>query len=139
MLRVREHVDRLHGHHLVGLVKQLKVTGLGGGIAADIHDFPGTDFQQLFDDAFSHACTRRVGDDEIRTAVGFDEIVSEDLGHVACVERAILYAIDFGIHLGILNGFLNILNANDFLHETREILCNGSRARQGNTALLYTE
>ena len=38
MLRVREHVNGLDGYDLVGGVKELQVTGLGGGVAAYIHN-----------------------------------------------------------------------------------------------------
>ena len=129
MLRVRKHVDRLHRHHFVSRVQQLQVTGLGGWVAADVDDFLGADLQQLLHYLLGHARTGRVGDDEVGATVALDEVVGEHLGHVASIECAVGDAVEFGVHLGVVDGGLHVFDADYFLHEAREILGDGARAR----------
>lgn len=117
MLRVREHVDGLHGHDLVGGVKQLQVASLRGGVAADVDDLLRPDLQQLLNDLLGHSGTGRVGDDEVGATVRLDEVVGEHFGHIARIEGAIGDAVDFSIDFGILDGGFHIFDAHHFLHE----------------------
>lgn len=117
VLCVREHVDGLHRHHLVGRVKQLQVAGLCGGVAADVDNLLGADLQQLFPHLLGHARTGRVGDDDVGTAVAGDEVVGEHLGHVTGIEGAVLDAVDVGVDLGIVDGGLHVFDADHFVHE----------------------
>ena len=111
MRRVREHVHGLHLLHLVQRVEQLQVSRLSGGIAAHIHNALGSGVHYHLHHVGMHSGTWRVGDDNIRLAVPGYEIISQDVLHVARKERRVAYAVDGGIHLGVLDGLRHILDA----------------------------
>ena len=94
MRRVGEHIHGLHLDDLILLVQILQVASLRGGIARYIDDAVGGCTKNGFHYIWVHASTWRVGDDDIRTAVLCDEIVGEDVFHVAGIEQGVADAVN---------------------------------------------
>ena len=111
MLRVREHVHRLYFLHAVLRVKQGEVAGLRGGVAAHIDDARHLQLQQLLNDVRVHAGARRVGNDDVRLSVLRDELVGEDLRHVAHHELRVRDVVLRGVDLRVLHGSIDVLDA----------------------------
>jgi hypothetical protein len=86
VLRVGEHVNGLNGNDLVGGVKKLQVTGLGGGVAAHIHNALWGGKEYGFDNIFMHAGARRVCDDDIGAAMLIYKLLVQNILHIASVE-----------------------------------------------------
>ena len=103
MLGVGEHIHGLDLGYTVGAVKHGEVARLGGGITTDIYDTLRLGAEDSGDHILVHAGTRRVGDDNIRTAVLLQESVVEHIFHVAGKEQSVRYAVDLGVDLGILD------------------------------------
>ena len=91
---VGEHVNGLYGDYFVAGVEQGKVAGLGGGVAADIDDALGVGIEYDLYDVGVHAGTGRVGDDDIGMTVLTDEVVGEDVFHVAGIEQGVGDAVE---------------------------------------------
>ena len=123
-----EHVDGLHGCHAVVGIHIVQVTGLCGRIAADVDDALGGCIQNGFHHVRVHAGTRRVSDDDVRPSVLSNEVVGQDVLHVAGIEQRVLDTINLAVDFGILNGLWHVFNANDlsglFCHEVG----NGTRS-----------
>ena len=98
-----EHVDRLDSGNAVIDVEVMEVAGLCGGVARDVDDSLGGSPEDSLHDVGVHAGTRWIGDDHVRTAMFMDEIVGEDVLHVSSIEKGVGNAIDFRVHLRILD------------------------------------
>ena len=126
---MREHVHRLYGNDLIGDVEQLKVAGLCGRVARDIDDTAGTGIEDDVHHIRMHAGTRWVGDDDVGTAVPGDEVVREDLTHVAGKELRVCDVVDAAVDLRVLDGLRHIFDADNFTRLTRHIVGDGACAR----------
>ena len=113
MVSVREHVDWLYGSYFVFYVEELEVACLSGWVAAHVYDATRFGIEDDVDHVFVHACARWVGDDYIWAAVFLDEAVGENIFHVASKEERVVDAIERRVHLGILNSFGHVLDADD--------------------------
>ena len=113
VLCVREHVDGLDASHLVFPGKEADVAGLCGGVAADVYDASGLHGEELFHDFLVHAGTRRVGDDDIGTAVRGDKVGGEHFGHVAGEELGVVYPVGDGVLACCGDGVLDVFYADD--------------------------
>ena len=87
---VREHIDWLDMGDLVVGIEQLQVASLGGWVAADIDDALRVGIHDDLDNVWMHACSWWVGDDDIRTTVIADEVIGEDVLHVASIEQRVI-------------------------------------------------
>ena len=76
-----------------------------------------------------HACSRWVGDNDVRAPVLADEVVGQNILHVAGIEQRVADAVNLRIDLGVLNGFGNIFNADNLFRLTGHEVCNGACAR----------
>ena len=94
MRSMREHVNRLHLLDAVCHVKSLQVACLGGWIAAYIYYALRVSTQDCLDNVGMHAGTRRVGDDDIGASVLGNELVVENVLHIACIELGVGYVVD---------------------------------------------
>ena len=125
MWGVWEHIHRLYGHYPVLLVQQLQVAGLGGRVARYIDDTLGLGPQNGLDDVGVHAGPWRVGDDDVGASVLCDELVRQDVLHVAGIEQRVLNAVNLGIDLCVLDGLGHILDADDLPCLSRHEVGNG--------------
>ncbi|CDA56888.1 unknown [Prevotella sp. CAG:604] len=73
-----------------------------------------------------HTSTWRVGDDDIRTAMLPDEIVGQDILHIACIEEGVLDVVYLRIHLCILDGFRHVFDTDYFFSLVCHEIGNGS-------------
>ena len=103
MVGVREHVYRLNGLHFIFRIEQLQVARLRSRITADVYDAFGFGKQNDIHYILVHSGTGRVGDDYIRTAMLSDEVVGEDVLHVACEKRGVVDAVDLGVESRVGN------------------------------------
>jgi len=110
---VREHVDGLHDADAVVTVKDLQVAGLRRGVTAHVDNALRGGTEDGLHYVRMHAGTRRVGDDDVGATMVADEFVGQDVLHVARIEQGVCNAVDFGVHLGVLDGFRHILYADD--------------------------
>ncbi len=115
MWRMWEHIHGLHLNNLIGYVKILQVTSLCGWVARYIDNAVGGGVENCLYHIGVHAGAGRVGDDDIWTSMLCNEIICQDVFHIASIEQSVLDAVDFGVDLRILDGFGYILNANDLL------------------------
>ena len=113
MVCMWEHIDGLYGGDAILHIEQLQVARLCGGIAAYVNNTLRLCKQDDVDYILVHAGTRRVGDDDIGTAVLVDEILCQHILHVACKEEGVGDAIDLRIYFGVFDGFGYILDADD--------------------------
>ena len=110
---MREHIDRLNVGDTIFSVEQLKVTSLGCRVAAHIDNDLWFGKQDGVDHVFVHTSTRRVGDDDIRTAMLVDEVNGENVLHVASIEERVVDAVYCRIDLCILNSLWHIFDAHN--------------------------
>ena len=90
---MREHIDGLHGGDAIISVHVMQVTGLCGRVAADIDDALGGSTQDGLHHVGMHTGTWRVGDDDVRPPVFSDEVIGEDVLHVAGKEQRVRNAV----------------------------------------------
>ena len=121
-----EHIDGLNSQYFVLRIEVLQVACLGGWIATDIHDALGSCTEDGLYHIGVHTCTRRIGDDDIGTSVLGNELIGEDVLHVAGIEEGIVDVVDLGIDLGILDGLGDILDTNDLTGLTSHEVGNGT-------------
>ena len=114
MWGVGEHVDGLDSGDTVVHVQVVQVAGLGGRIARDVDNALGGSSEDGLYHVGVHAGTGWVGDDDVRTAVLGNEVVGEDVFHVAGKEQGIVDAVDLGIDFCILDSLGYIFYTNDF-------------------------
>ncbi len=133
VLRVRKHIHGLHLLHAVLRVEQGEIAGLRGGVATHIDDARHLQLQQLLDDVRVHAGARRVGDDDIRFPVLRDELVGEDLRHIAHHELRVRDVVLRGVDLRILHGGIHVLDADHPFGLVRHEI--GNRARAGEKVI----
>ena len=76
-----------------------------------------------------HACPWRVGDDDVRTTVLSHKRIVQNILHVSCEEEGVVDAVDLRVHFGVLNGFRNVLNADDLPSLLRHEIGNRPRTR----------
>ena len=94
MWSMREHINGLHLLNAVCHVKSLQVASLCGRIAADIYYALRVSTQDCPYNIGMHACTRWVGDDDIGASVFGNELVVENVLHIACIELGVGYVVD---------------------------------------------
>lgn len=111
---MREHIHRLYGSYLILRIHQLQVASLGCRVAAYVYDALWCCIQNDVYYVWVHSGTWWVGDDDVRSTVLCDEIVGQDILHVACVEEGVLDVVHLRIHLGILYGLWHVLDT-DYL------------------------
>lgn len=111
---MREHIHRLYGGYLILRIHQLQVASLGCRVAAYVYDALWCCIQNDVYYVWVHSGTWWVGDDDVRSTVLCDEIVGQDILHVACIEEGVLDVVHLRIHLGILYGLWHILDT-DYL------------------------
>ena len=75
VVRVGKHIDRLYLPYRVGGIEEVEVSRLRGGVAAHVDDALWTGGEDGLDHILVHACARRVGDDDVRSAVRVDKVV----------------------------------------------------------------
>ena len=115
MMRMREHIYRLHSNHLVIHIKQLQVTCLGSRITAHINNALGSRKQDCINHIRMHSGTWRVGYYNIGTTMLIDEIAGKNILHITGKESKVVKTIEFRIYTRINNGILNILDADNLL------------------------
>ena len=113
MLCVGEHIYRLDARHFVLLGEQLQVASLCSWVAAHIYDALWVGKENGVDDITMHTSSGRVGDDDIGLAVLLNEVLIQDVLHVAGKELRVLDAVYLRVHLSILDSLRHILDAND--------------------------
>ena len=114
MLRVREHVHRLHVGYPVHPAQRLQVACLRGGVAADIYYPLRSGLHYGLYHVGVHPCARRVGDYDIRPAMLRDELRREYVLHVAGEEAAVGDSVAGGVRLRVLDCFGHIFHSDDF-------------------------
>ena len=62
-----------------------------------------------------HAGTWRVGDDDVWTTMLSDEVIGQDILHIASIEEGVLDVVHLGIHLGILDSLWHVFDADHLL------------------------
>ena len=75
MGRMGEHINGLHGGHLVLGVEVLQVAGLRGGVAADIDDALRGGPEDSLYNVGVHTGTWGVGDDYVGATMRLDEVI----------------------------------------------------------------
>ena len=75
-----------------------------------------------------HAGTGWVGDDDVGTSVLCYELVAQHILHIAGIEKGVVDAVDLGVDLSILNGFRDVLDADDLTGLTGHKVGNGASA-----------
>ena len=124
---MREHIYRLNGSHLVVVVHQLQVASLGSRVAAYIYDAVRCCVQNHVHYIRVHAGTWRVGDDDVWTTMLSDEVIGQDILHVACIEEGVLNVVYLGIHLGILDSLWHVFDTDYLLCLVSHEVGDGSR------------
>ena len=126
MWRMWEHVDGLYGNNTIVCIHQLQIASLCGRIARYIDNTLGSRIQNGFHHIGVHAGTWRVSDNDIRTSMFLDEVVCQNILHVASKEQRVGNAVDFRVDFGILNSLWHVLDADNLLG----VLCHeiGNRA-----------
>ena len=115
MWGVREHIDWLDGCHLIIYVHHLEVASLCGRVATYIDDALRGCVQDDLDDIRVHTGTRWVGDDDVWATMLSDEVVGEDILHIACIEEGIGDVVYLGVDLGILDSLRYVFDTNHLL------------------------
>ena len=75
-----------------------------------------------------HSGTWRVGDDDIWATVLGDEVIGQDIFHIACIEEGILDVVHLRIHLCILDSLWHVFDADYLLCLVSHEVGDGSRA-----------
>ena len=123
-----EHVDRLDDTQVVVLAEYLQIACLCSGVAADVDDALGLGSEDGLHHVGMHAGARRVGDDDVGPPMLLEEVVVEDVLHVACEEERVVNAVDLRVHLRILDGFRHVLDADDLTGLAGHEVGDGARA-----------
>ena len=106
-----EHIHGLHFGNLVFLIEQGEVACLRGGVATDIDDASGFGEEDGLHYILVHAGAGRVGDDDIGATILRDEVLVENILHVACEEESVVEKIQLRIHFRVFYCLGHILNA----------------------------
>ena len=126
-----EHVHRLHIFHLIAQgLQDLGISGEGGGIAGDVDDAGGLHAGGGGEDFFAAAGADGVHDDHVRAKAFFIELWHPFAG-VGGVEFGIGNLISFCIFLGVFDGFLHDLDADDAFGFLGKAQRNGAGAAVG--------
>ena len=107
----------------------MQVAGLSSRITTDVDDALRSSTQDGLHHVGVHACSWRVGDDDIGTAVLLDECIVEDVFHIASIKECVRNAVDCRIYLSILDGLRHILYTDDLTGLTSHEIGDGARAR----------
>ena len=110
-----EHIDGLNLGHFILLVHQLQVASLCGWVTAHIHDALWCCVQDGLYYVWMHTCAGGVGDDDIWTTMFCNEVICQDVLHVASIEQRVLDAVCLRVDLGVLDGFRYLLDTNHLL------------------------
>ena len=126
MMCMREHIYRLNGNHFIFSIQQRQVACLRCRITTDINNTFGFGKQNRIYYIIVHTCTRRIGNDNIRTTVFINKLLSKNIFHISRIEQCIGNMVYLRIYFSIFNRFRHILYANHFLCLTRHEICNCS-------------
>ena len=129
MRSVREHVDRLHGSHLIFLVHELQVACLGSRVTAHIHYAVGVGAKNGVNHVGVHASAWRVCYDHVGLSMLSNELVGEYVLHVASIELRVTYAVDVRVYLRVLNSLRHIFYAHHLTRVASHEVGNGARSR----------
>lgn len=110
---MREHIYRLNVGHLVLGVQEGRSAGLGSRITADINQRVGLGIKNDLHHILMHAGARRVYYHHVGAAMMLDKFVSQDVLHIACVEKSVVQSVDRRVDFCIFDGFLDILDTDD--------------------------
>ena len=113
MWRVGEHIHGLYSGHTVVNVEVVQIASLCGGIARHIDNALWCSAKNGLHHIRVHTSTRRVGDDDVRATVFGDEVVGENIFHIACKEQRVVDMIDLRVYLSVFDSLWHVLNAND--------------------------
>ena len=75
-----------------------------------------------------HSCSWWVCDDDIGSTVTHDEVLVQDIFHIAGVKQRVMYVVDLAVYLGVLNGFGYIFDTDYLTRLARYKVGNGARA-----------
>ena len=128
MWGVGKHIDRLDGGNVVVGVEVVQVAGLCGRITRYIDDALRSSAEDGFYHIGMHAGTRRVGDDDIGATMFGDELIGEDVFHIAREEERVGDAVDLGVYFRVLDGLRDIFDANDLSGLTGHEIGDGAGA-----------
>ena len=76
-----------------------------------------------------HSRTRRIGNDDIRTAMGGDKVIRKNVFHVAGIEVSVRYSVNLRIYFRVLYRLRNILYADNPTRLTRNKVCDSACTR----------
>ena len=123
-----EHIDGLYGNHTVVGIHIVQIAGLSGRIAGYVDDALRGGTKDGFYYVGMHACTWRVGDDNIRTAVFGNKLICKNILHIAGIEQCVLNIIYLRVDLCILDCLGHVFNTYNFLGFLGYKVGNGSCA-----------
>ena len=103
MMRMREHIHRLHCHDLIHIIKESQVARLGRRVATHIDHTLGSGTLDNLQHALIDTCAGRIEDDDIGATIALDKLIAHHILHVTCIERRIVYAVEHRVQLGILD------------------------------------
>ena len=95
MVRMRKHVDGLHGFDGVLAVEQRQIARLSSRIATHIYYGAGSGVENHVDYILVHACPGRVDNHHFRTPVFSDKFIRKDVLHIAGKEFGVVYPVGF--------------------------------------------
>ena len=75
-----------------------------------------------------HTCARRVGDDNIWATMLSNEVIGEDVLHVAGIEKGVVDVVYLAIHLCILDSLWHIFDADNLASLASHEVGNGAGA-----------
>ena len=128
MRSMREHIHRLHSLNAIGYIKSLEVAGLSGRVAAYVDNALGVGTKYSLYHVGVHTGAWRVGNDNIRTTMLGNELIVENILHVACIEQSVVDVVHLRVHLCILDSLGHILNAYYLASLTRHKVGYGASA-----------
>ena len=124
---MREHVHRLHRHHFVRHIERLEVACLRRRVAAYVDDALRVGAQDSVYHVLVHTGAWWVGDDNVWATVLLDELVVEDVLHVAGVELGVAYVVHLRVDLSVLDSLGHVLDAYHLACLTRHEVGDGAR------------
>ena len=127
MRSMREHIHRLHFLHAICHVESLQVASLCSRVAAYVYDALRMGTQDGLDNVGVHTCTWWVGDDYIRTSVLGNELVVENILHVASIELGVGDVVDIRVDLSVFDSLRHILDADNLTSLTSHEVGNSTR------------
>src|SRR5690606_30304480 len=105
------------------------VARLGRGVAAHVDDPLGRYLKEGLNNIWMHASTRRIGNNHVGMPFFLDQLLIEQVFHVACIEMAIAKTVKLGIGFGVIYGLGHVLYSDDFFGVSGNKLGNRASAR----------